>query len=52
MSKDELSMVSEVKRTTININGKTVSIGVDRHKQSRRVTALVEGRGAFGAAPA
>ena len=36
-------MVFEVKRNTINFNGKMVNIGDDMHKQSWRVTALGEG---------
>lgn len=40
-------MASKVKRNTINFKGKMVNIGVDMHKQSWRITALVEGEVAF-----
>jgi len=36
-------MVSKVKKSNVNYKGKTVSIGIDMHKISWRVTALVEG---------
>ncbi len=36
-------MTSKVKKNKINLKGKTVSIGIDMHKHSRRITALVEG---------
>ena len=42
-------MASNVKRNTINFNGKMVSIGVDMHKVSWRITALVEEEIAFTA---
>jgi len=40
-------MASNVKVNRINFNGKMVNIGVDMHKQSWRITALVEGEVAF-----
>ena len=40
-------MASRVKRNTRNFNGKMVNIGIDMHKQSWRVTALVAGEVAF-----
>jgi len=40
-------MVSKVNRSTINFNGKIFSIGVDMHKQSWRVAAVVGGAVAF-----
>jgi transposase len=36
-------MASKVKKNAIKFKGKTVSIGVDMHKLSWRITALVEG---------
>ena len=36
-------MVSKVKENKINFKGKMVNIGVDMHKLSWRITALVEG---------
>jgi transposase len=36
-------MVSKVKANQINFKGKMVSIGIDMHKRSWRITALVEG---------
>ena len=36
-------MASKVKKSKINFKGKTVSIGIDMHKKSWRITALVEG---------
>jgi hypothetical protein len=36
-------MTSKVKKNKINFNGKMVSIGIDMHKHSWRMTALVEG---------
>ena len=36
-------MASNVKKSNVNYKGKTVSIGIDMHKISWRVTALVEG---------
>ena len=36
-------MVSKLKGTKINFNGKTVSIGVDMHKRSWHITALADG---------
>jgi len=35
-------MASKVKKSKINFKGKTVSIGIDMHKKSWRITALVE----------
>ena len=35
-------MASKVKKSEINFKGKTVSIGIDMHKKSWRITALVE----------
>jgi hypothetical protein len=40
-------MASKIKRNTINFNGKMVNIGVDMHKHSWRITALVEGEMVF-----
>ena len=40
-------MASRVKRNTLNVNGKMGNIGIDMHKQSWRITALVEGEVAF-----
>ena len=40
-------MAFKVKRNTINFNGNMVSIGVDIHKVSWRVTELVEGEVIF-----
>ena len=36
-------MAAKVKKNQINFNGKMVSIGVDMHKHSWRITALVDG---------
>jgi len=36
-------MATKVKRNKINFKGKMVNIGVDMHKRSWRITALVEG---------
>jgi hypothetical protein len=36
-------MATRVKRNKINFKGKMVSIGIDMHKYSWRITALVEG---------
>lgn len=36
-------MASQVKENKLNFKGKMVSIGVDMHKLSWRITALVEG---------
>jgi len=36
-------MASKVKKNKINFKGKTVNIGIDMHKISWRITALVEG---------
>jgi hypothetical protein len=36
-------MASKVKKNKVNFKGKMVSIGIDMHKISWRVTALVEG---------
>lgn len=36
-------MASKVKENKINFKGKTINIGVDMHKRSWRITALVEG---------
>ena len=36
-------MVSKVKNNKVNFKGKTVSVGIDMHKISWRITALVEG---------
>lgn len=36
-------MATKIKRNKINFKGKTVSIGIDMHKISWRITALVEG---------
>ena len=36
-------MASKVKKNKINFKGKMVSIGIDMHKRSWRITALVEG---------
>lgn len=36
-------MASKVKQNKVNFKGKTVNIGVDMHKLSWRITALVEG---------
>ena len=36
-------MTANVKKNQINFNGKMVSIGVDMHKHSWRITALVDG---------
>jgi len=36
-------MKSRVKDNSINFNGKVVNIGIDVHKTSWRVTAMVEG---------
>ncbi|UCG14079.1 MAG: hypothetical protein JSU72_06315 [Deltaproteobacteria bacterium] len=36
-------MVSKLERTRMNFTGKMVSIGIDMHKHSWRITALVEG---------
>jgi len=36
-------MAMSVKKTKLDVNGKVINIGVDVHKRSWRVTALVEG---------
>ena len=36
-------MASKVKNNKVNFKGKTVSVGIDMHKISWRITALVEG---------
>ena len=36
-------MATKVKKNKINFKGKTVNIGIDMHKISWRITALVEG---------
>ena len=36
-------MVNKVKKSKINFKGRTVNIGIDMHKISWRITALVEG---------
>jgi len=36
-------MSTKVKKNQINFNGKMVSIGIDMHQHSWRITALVEG---------
>ena len=36
-------MASRIKKNKINFKGKTVNIGIDMHKHSWRITALVEG---------
>jgi len=36
-------MAGRVKRTKINFKGKMVNIGIDVHKRSWRITALVQG---------
>lgn len=41
--KEGLHMAIKVKRNRVNFNKKTVSIGIDMHKLSWRITALVEG---------
>ena len=35
-------MASNIKKNKINFKGKTVNIGIDMHKRSWRITALVE----------
>ena len=41
-------MASNVKKTGVNFKGKTVSIGIDMHKRSWHITALVEGDAVLG----
>ena len=36
-------MATKIKRNKINFKGKIVNIGIDMHKRSWRITALVEG---------
>lgn len=36
-------MARKVKKSEVNFKGKTVSIGIDMHKRSWHITALVEG---------
>ena len=36
-------MATKTKRNKINFKGKIVNIGIDMHKRSWRITALVEG---------
>jgi hypothetical protein len=43
MPKEGLSMASKVKRNAIDFNEKMVNIIIVMHKQSWRLTALVEG---------
>ena len=42
-TKEELPMERSVTDNSINFNGKIVNVGIDVHKQSWRVTAMVEG---------